>query len=209
MKDKYIAITLGVIVVIILNILVFFAMKHTNKEDADRYSSYAQESKPKPKPYTPRVIKFINEFKKKCPSWNQNDIIREKTNEVFGAEFALTKMSDKSFLSDIPLKLKGIKEYSSGKYAANLYYESYSYGIIVHFNIIGLISEKYIDTLKQGNKYSVKGKFLKFIRGDASPFANNSSVYTDDVGYSKDVLTDGDSYDLGIILMKITDIKPA
>ena len=151
---------------------------------------------------------FVNNFLDSNKNWNQNDIIRDKTNEKFKNQLILALQQ--GLLDDFPLELGEINEYSKGKFAAvfeshytknTIDYNSILYG--VKFDVIGLIDEKQIPTLVKDRAYLIKGRFKRFLRSDFKEYINGM-VYTPLVGFSNDAL--GPETSMGIILMEIEQI---
>jgi hypothetical protein len=161
---------------------------------------------------TIRLESFINNFLDSNKNWNQNDIIRNKTNEKFKRQLEIELQ--KGLINDFPLELGEINEYSKGKFAANFQshyikssidYNSILYG--VKFDVIGLIDEKFVATLKENNAYLIKGNFKRFLISDFTDYINGM-VYTPLVGFRNDVL--GPETSMGIILMdieQVTEVK--
>lgn len=158
-----------------------------------------------------KIIKletFINNFLYSNKNWNQNDIIRDKTNENFKIQVSLALQN--GLLDDFPLELGEINEYSKGKFAAvfeshyiknTIDYNSVLYG--VKFDVIGLIDDKLIPTLVKDRAYLIKGRFKRFLRSDFKDFINGM-VYTPSIGFSNDAL--GPETSMGIILMEIEQV---
>jgi hypothetical protein len=162
----------------------------------------------KAKKSTIKLESFINTFLDSNKNWNQNDIIRDKTNEKFKTQ--LETALKQGLLEDFPLELGEIKEYSKGKFAANFQshynkrtidYNSILYG--VKFDVIGLIDEKFVATLKEDKAYLIKGRFKRFLRSDFKDYINGM-VYTPLVGFTSETL--GPETSMGVILMDIEQV---
>jgi hypothetical protein len=115
-----------------------------------------------------KVEKAILDFATAHPNWAQNDVIQEKTCDSLTQQ--LKPLIKEGLYDDLPFKFDAVEEFvEKGKkgYLAlfNFDKERYDYDRISHdflLSIYGIVDDKMLNQLKQGDIYYVKGDLLKF-----------------------------------------------
>lgn len=163
-----------------------------------------------------RLETFVENFRDRYPDGYINDVVADRSNEEFKKEIVDSLSNNPLFLTDIPLKLEGCKEYSKGKYAAHFqswitpyWFEWQSDKLHeVGFDIIAIVSEDLVLALKEKEYYYVFGKFQKFISYKETSKYVDEALYTPRIGLFNEVIPKGYyNIDLGFMLFDVTSVK--
>jgi PBP1b-binding outer membrane lipoprotein LpoB len=155
---------------------------------------------------TNRIENFVLSFAKDNPNWAQNSINNERIDKNF-KDSVIKLYHTEGIFDSYTFKFENINEYSKDKFAAKFknINENLTDTKKISVEVIGLVDNKIVSQLTNGQTYQLSGEFVKLLDEDLKNYFNHG-FFNINVGFEP--LVDN-TYFLGTALIKIKKVTPA
>lgn len=144
---------------------------------------------------------FFHKFMARFPDGLNNSIKKKKMNEVFVSEITDSLSNSYWLLEDYPLCFKNIQYGKSGLCYVHFQswikpdgfsFKDYDFNGCYDFNgiffdLIGEVSTRYVDILKEDEYYIIRGKLKRFLRHSEFENYTEKSAYTPIIGIEREI----------------------
>lgn len=163
------------------------------------------------------IVGFVEQFVSSNPNFDSNDIMREKADSIFYAEF-VSESEQKNLIEGIPVKLISLQKDSKENIMAQFeswitppYFDFPLPIKDVNFDIVGSIKESYVASLNEKSYYIIHGKLISRIYS-IDKFrllvGRNTRIYTPFFGVRKsDYYSERYEVSLGMMHYQIDSIS--